>query len=377
MLSRLELRIQNLKKKIPKYSAFLISNPTQIKYFTEFNFLVPTEREAYLVVTNNEVFLIYNSFSPIIRHSFCNYLPGAGLAQLKKNVEKIVEQTKIKILEIDPNHTFVSEADKLAEIKNLKVRDVNQQLISNIMMVKDHKELKNIKIACEITKNTFDEVKLALKVGMSEIEVAYLIKESFAKKINEHLEVNSTREKTQKIKYILQNDLLAFPTIVAFGKNSALPHYQPGEKNLEKNMVILMDFGVKFMGYCSDMTRTFWFGDKPSDEFLKVENIIKKAYEKSFELLNKSTSPTAKDLDNAARSFITNKGYGKNFIHTTGHGLGLDIHEQPSLSWVNKTPLLPNMVVTIEPGIYLDEKFGYRYENTVLVKKNSAEELTL
>ena len=143
------------------------------------------------------------------------------------------------------------------------------------------------------------------------------------------------------------------------------------------------------------MTRSFWFGKNPDEEFVKIESVVKKAYQKTIEKLEtqfeveemtvlegksennshnfkkgvakKNTDLSAKNIDTTARTYITQAGYGKNFNHTTGHGLGLEIHEQPSLSWANETQLKSGMVITVEPGIYILGKFGYRYENTVLI----------
>ena len=126
------------------------------------------------------------------------------------------------------------------------------------------------------------------------------------------------------------------------------------------------------------MTRSFWFGDKPTQEYLKVKKTVHQAYQAA---LAKLTQPLtnqlqAKDLDQAARSVISLAGYGPKFIHTTGHGLGLDIHEPPSLNWRNDQEIKPGMVITLEPGIYLNGRFGCRHENTILVTKDGAQELT-
>lgn len=195
-----------------------------------------------------------------------------------------------------------------------------------------------------------------LKEGITEIEVK--------KRISNLFELNNILD-------------LAFPIIVAFGPNSALPHHQPGEKILQNNMTVLIDIGAKVSDYCADMTRTIWFGKQKSERFIEIESIVLQAYK---EVINKmddrKTSIKANDLDNAARTYIVSKGYGNQFIHTTGHGLGLSIHEPPSISWSNQTNIEPNMIITIEPGIYLNDEFGYRYENTVLVTKDGTKELT-
>jgi len=194
---------------------------------------------------------------------------------------------------------------------------------------------------------------------------------------------------------------LAFPTIVAFGKNGAMPHYQPQNIKLKPETPILIDFGVNFENYYSDMSRTIWFGKQPSAKFLKAEKAVKKAHQQvlaklttaNLDLKNKKTDLknseenttksttkielTAKDLDQAARGEIAQRGFADQFIHTTGHGLGLEIHEPPSLSWQDHTPIKPNMVFTIEPGIYFPGEFGYRHEDTVLMTDQGVKILTV
>lgn len=125
------------------------------------------------------------------------------------------------------------------------------------------------------------------------------------------------------------------------------------------------------------MTRSFWFGPQPSAEFRRVERVVRAAYRQTLERLrHRPTSLTTQHLDEAARTTIANHGYGERFIHTTGHGLGLEIHEPPSLSWQDQAPIQPGMALTIEPGVYLPDQFGYRHENTVLVTASGGDILT-
>src|SRR5690606_10429155 len=125
------------------------------------------------------------------------------------------------------------------------------------------------------------------------------------------------------------------------------------------------------------MTRSFWFGKRPSPLFVEVAGIVRAAYEQAAGmLLRRRDGLTAKQIDDTARTVIAGQNYGDQFIHTTGHGLGIEIHEPPSLSWQNPAEIKPGMAVTIEPGIYLPGKFGYRHENTFLVTQKGATVLT-
>jgi Xaa-Pro aminopeptidase len=352
-------RTNKLQNEIKNNQSILLSSSSDISYFTNFNFLVPEERESLLFITKNSVNLIHTSFSPINNYSHIKYLKGSFPNQLANHIDKIIKEENIEKILIDKNTLFVAELNAIKDKINILIEDYETTLIQNFRNTKEISEIDKIKKACEITSQIMTEIKDTLKPGITEIEVKKLIKKSFES---------------------YGADQLAFPTIVAFGQNSALPHHQPSSAKLDNEMPILIDMGARFDGYCSDMTRTFWFGENPSKKFLEIQKVVRAAYREAFKKLTgklkMSSKIRAKDIDNAARVLISNKGYSQNFIHTTGHGLGLSIHEQPSISWSNKTEIVPNMVITIEPGIYLKGDFGYRYENTVLVKENGASELT-
>ena len=173
---------------------------------------------------------------------------------------------------------------------------------------------------------------------------------------------------------------LSFSPIVAFGKNAAKPHALPTDRKLQKGELVLMDAGVKFERYCSDRTRTAFFDEqfcfKKEQNFKnahrqKVYDTVLKAQEAALKAVR--VGVLAKDIDKAARDVIENAGFGKFFVHSTGHGVGLDIHELPVISKSSKTVIEENMVFTIEPGIYLPDDFGVRIEDTIVVKNGIAE----
>lgn len=365
-------RIVALKKKLEPNTFYLFSNPSHIRYFTGFEFLVPNEREAFFVCSSRAAVLIHTNFAPITHFDFLQYLPGTFPSQLLTHFEEITSNLELKNekqkneefaenvitqIKYDPQTLFVAELDVLKKLANTNSNAMPSTLVSELMEKKDDMEIAAIKKACAITREVFDLVKSKIRLGITEIEIAQMISDTFSKKgITE----------------------LAFPSIVAFGANSAHPHHQPGTDTLEENMVVLIDMGGKFDKYCADMTRTFWFGTDQSDDFNKIETIVTQAYDLALSIAQQHTKKPilAKDIDIAARSHISNQGFGESFIHTTGHGLGLDIHEQPSLSWRNTNHITQNMVLTIEPGIYLEGSFGYRYENTILISAEGCEVLT-
>ncbi len=168
----------------------------------------------------------------------------------------------------------------------------------------------------------------------------------------------------------------SFPVIMASGSGSSLPHYRAAAVKIADNQTLLMDWGALYHGYHSDLTRTFFVG-KPVPEILKIYGIVLAAMEKSIAALRPGLSTKAADL--VARDLITEAGYGPRFGHSLGHGIGLDIHEGPGLRSVGVTgdgdPLLPGMVVTVEPGIYLPGIGGVRLEQDVLITETGHEVL--
>lgn len=365
-------RLDKLKSNLKINEAFLLSTPSDIHYFSNFGFLLPEEREAFLLVTKNKSYLIHTSFSPLPNNPSLNYLPRCNPESLKNHIYSILKTDNFSVIYADFESLYTNEYLMLMTIPELKIEQFDKKTIWQLRAQKDDQEIIALKKAGEISSKAFNEVKSKIDVGMSELDVKYLIEESMKR-------LGSLRP--------------AFPTIVAFGENIALPHHQPSGKKLELEMPILCDFGATFQNYRSDISRMMWFGKNPDPEYLKIEKLVLTAYQETISLIksqfeieeltndlkenfqvekSNGTPLTAKDVDNKARKIITDAGYGVNFNHTTGHGVGIEIHEEPSVSWSNDSQILPGMIITIEPGIYLEGKFGYRYENTVLIGKKLA-----
>ncbi|MHB1391902.1 MAG: M24 family metallopeptidase [Clostridia bacterium] len=165
---------------------------------------------------------------------------------------------------------------------------------------------------------------------------------------------------------------VSFDTIIGSGPNSALPHYTAGERILQAGDSIVIDFGGVFQGYCSDMTRTVMLG-KATKEYREVYETVKEAQRKAVEAVRPGMK--ASEIDAAARRYIAEKGYGDYFIHRTGHGIGMEVHEEPYISNTSKSILQPGMVFSIEPGVYLPGKFGVRIEDLVMVTEDGVEVL--
>lgn len=166
---------------------------------------------------------------------------------------------------------------------------------------------------------------------------------------------------------------ISFETIALFGENTSMPHGTPTDRTLKRGEPVLMDFGAVCDGYHSDMTRTVVLGE-PSEELAKVYDIVLRAQEKALKTARAGIS--CKLLDGIARDFISENGYGGAFGHGLGHSVGLEIHEPPAANTRDDTVLQENMIMTVEPGIYLPKKFGVRIEDFVVIKQNSAYNLT-
>lgn len=228
--------------------------------------------------------------------------------------------------------------------------------VKRLRSIKDAEEIELLRNAAALGSRGYDHVLTFLKEGISEIEVAI------------ELEIFWKRRGSKGV---------AFEPIIAFGPNSSMPHYRAGNARLKLGDCVLIDIGVNCEHYHSDMTRMAYFG-KPDPRIQEIHAIVKEAQRIALDLCRPGT--LIGDLDNAARDYITKKGYGDHFTHSLGHGVGLEIHEWPTLRNAppyKDLPLQPGMVITIEPGIYLPNIGGVRIEDTVVITKDGHENLTL
>lgn len=345
-------RAAALQSKIVIGTAILLSNPADVRYFTGFVFLNPEEREAFCLITAKSITLLYPSFSPVQKLAHIEYHQGYWASDLESVIKNKISKEEIKELAIDANSLYVAEYKPLENIEALSLSELDRDLIWQIRVKKEAEELADLKSANSITQDVMTTLLSVLKAGLTELDLA--------------LECELLFKKSGSLQ-------LAFPPVIAFGENAALPHHQPTDKVLEKEMAVLIDIGAKIDGYCGDMTRTVWFGDTPDPEFKKIEQVVMSAYQAAVTATKAGQDASAVDL--AARNVVDKAGYDQQFIHTTGHGVGLEIHEQPSVYFKKKFILPENAVITIEPGVYLERKFGYRYENSVVVTKDGYQEL--
>ncbi|UXR79304.1 MULTISPECIES: aminopeptidase P family protein [unclassified Staphylococcus] len=223
------------------------------------------------------------------------------------------------------------------------------EAIEHIRMVKDEAEIANIKKAAEIVDKAYEYILTVAKAGMTEKELKALLESKML-----HLGADDT----------------SFDTIVASGYRGALPHGVASDKVIESGDMVTLDFGAYYNGYVSDITRTFAIG-QPSDEMIKIYNIVLKAQKTAVSQIK--AGMTGIEIDKIARDIITDAGYGENFGHSLGHGIGLEIHERPMLSQKADNILEPNHCVTIEPGIYVNGLGGVRIEDDILIQENGGQ----
>ena len=224
--------------------------------------------------------------------------------------------------------------------------------IDHLRMIKDEEEIRNIKKATNIASKCYNHILDFVKPGMKEITVS-----------------------NEMIRYMKEEGASkeAFDFIVASGKRGAMPHGTASNKTIKEGEFVTLDYGCVYNGYCSDITRSFMVGEA-SKEMKKIYNIVKKAQMLAVKAVKAGVR--ASDIDKVARDYITSKGYGKYFSHSTGHGVGIEVHDPIAISKNSDLVLEENMVITIEPGIYIPSLGGIRIEDDVLVNKDGCEILT-
>lgn len=242
------------------------------------------------------------------------------------------------------------------ELYSQKFNDVElvgiEGVVESLRIIKDETEVNIIRQAAQIADEAFSHILTFIRPGITELDVSNELEFFMRKKGAE---------------------CSSFDIIVASGPRSALPHGRASERVIQPNEFVKMDYGARFKGYVSDLTRTVVIGE-PSDKHREIYNIVLEAQLKGVNDIKPGM--TGKEADALTRDVITKYGYGPQYSHTTGHGIGIDIHEGPRLAATSDTVLEPGMVVTVEPGIYIPDFGGVRIEDDVLITENGREILT-
>lgn len=333
-------RIEKLRALMEKavIDAYLVTSPANIRYLTNF-----TGTAGMAFITLDQAFFI-TDFRYIEQAS--EQIQGMTIIQHQGDIItellKLMESESVNVLGFEDAVMTYADYSIFEEVIDAELAPASG-LIEKLREQKDEGEIAIIEKACAIADEGFDHVLKMIRPGMTEIEVANQL-DFYMRSLG----ASGT----------------SFETIVASGARSALPHGVASEKMIKQGDLITLDFGCVYQGYVSDITRTFAIGD-PGQQLKDIYQIVLEAQKKVLEVAQ--VGVTGSQLDAVARDFISEAGYGEDFGHSTGHGIGMEIHEGPNISRSNDEPLMEGNVITDEPGIYLAGLGGVRIEDDLVI----------
>ena len=352
------LRLERLRELISerKINGVLIVTDYNCRYLSGFTVEDHQfdEISAALIITENAQLLFTDSRFELQAHAEARDWDIIIYRQsLSDEIASHCNQLGIKTLGFESHRLTVQRFDEIHEKINKLKNPPNLipvlDLVETLRVVKDDTEIDLTRKALHMAERAFTEVVKNIQPGMTEKEIAW----DLEKRIRQ-----------------AGADGLSFPSIVATGENSALPHAVPSERKLQKGEPLLIDWGCKIDGYCSDTTRTLVFGE-PDDIFKRVHHCVLEAQKRAIEVIKAGVN--GRMVDATARDYINGSGFEGKFGHGLGHGTGLAVHEGPRLSPIRDDILKEGMIVTVEPGIYLPGWGGIRIEHQVIVRADGAE----
>ena len=326
---------------------FLVTNPHSRRYMTGFTGTAGTA----VISRDDAVFITDFRYTEQAEEQVSGFRIVKQSGLMKNAVAEQVKALGIRKIGFEQDTLPYAEYDqysKATEAEWVPVSDV----IEKLRMIKTDDEIRTIRRAAEIADEAFSHILTFIKPGVTELEVSNEL-EFFMRRLGASES--------------------SFDTIVASGKRSALPHGVATGKTIENGDMVTLDFGALYDGYVSDITRTVAVGE-PTEELKKIYHLVLEAQMRACSALKPGM--TGKEADAVARDYIKDHGYGEAFGHSTGHGIGLEVHEGPGLSFRSDTVLKPGMVVTVEPGIYVPGLGGVRIEDDVLITEDGCELLT-
>lgn len=349
-------RAEQLKKQLSRQhlDGMIVSSPAHITYLTGYSNFSTEEREAFVLVTKKEGFILTDGrYAEAVKKE----VPHLKLIEIshknpaKKVLAKLSKMHRVKKMGIEEGNLTVAEYKNLSKI--FKLTDFK---VRTYRSVKETDEVELIKKACELADQAYEYILKKLTPGVSEKEIAFEL-ELFIKK---------------------RGAKLSFDPIIAFEGNCAIPHHQTSQTTLtDKNgQFILMDFGAKVGSYCSDMTRVVFWG-KPSRQQRKMYQAVLEAHQKAVDFITANLEKPIKvsEVSKVTNNYLVAQGYPP-IPHSLGHGVGLEIHEHPYLSPKSKEVLKEGMVFSIEPGIYLPGIGGVRLEDLYTIHYGKLVQLT-
>ncbi|AQU81029.1 Xaa-Pro dipeptidase [Planococcus faecalis] len=343
------MKIQKLRTEMNSRNieALLITSSFNLRYITGF-----TGTAGLAIVTQEKaVFITDFRYTEQANDQVEDFVVVQAEKNLTDEAIKTVKSLAIQTLAFEQDHMTYATAMQYKSKMDIELQPVSD-LVEKIRMVKTPEEITILKAAAKIADDAFEHICGFIRPGLTELEVSNEL-EFFMRK------QGATSS--------------SFDIIVASGLRSALPHGVATDKIIEKGDMVTLDFGALYNGYISDITRTVAVG-QPSEKMKEVYDVVLKAQELGVEKIGPGMSGI--EADAIARDYIKSKGYGDAFGHSTGHGIGLEVHEGPGLSFKSETILDPNMAVTVEPGIYLPGIGGVRIEDDILITESGNERLT-
>ncbi len=339
---------QNLLNFKTNGKAYWFTNPNDIFYFINFNStnmdLIFIKEKRFILTDKRYLEQAKNEIKDVI-----------VLEKTIENLNKIFKEISNKEIYIDGDYVTINQFNNLSKIFNdIKLIPFD---FSKVRIIKNSNEVDLTLKAISYTEDILEKVTEIIKLNITEKEIADFIK-------TEALKINGV-------------DKLAFETIVAFKESGANPHWSSSNRKIDSSGLLTIDLGLNYLGYNSDITRTFII-KKDNEDISEEEKLLFKycdlALSESIKLI--SDGVPIKELDIKAREILSKGNYEEYFVHGLGHGLGIEVHEYPSISKYSDDTLKKGMIITIEPGIYIPNKYGIRIEEDVLVEENGYKILT-
>jgi Xaa-Pro aminopeptidase len=331
-----------------RLQAFLVTEMTHIRYLTNFS-----GSSGLCVITPKKQFFItdrrYKSQAPLEVDGFTIVIVKQRLFPLIAEKSLISKQARIGF---ESDHMTVADMKNLKKLLPGRTFKSATKILETVTAIKDDREIALVRHAAHITDKVFKKILKLIRPGIRECDIA--------------AEISYWHRK-----YGAECD--AFDPIVASGERGALPHAKASDKIIRNGEMVVLDFGCRYCGYHSDLTRTIAVG-KPPAEMRKIYKIVFEAQKKAIDTVHNGVA--ARSVDAVARKHIRQAGYGRYFIHSLGHGLGIHVHDPMRLSALSTAKLQTGNVVTIEPGIYIPGSGGVRIEDDIVVREYDCDVLT-
>jgi len=343
-------RIDALREKLAEKGAdaFICYSHPNYRYLSGF-----TGSLAIVIVTPSEAVIISDfRYRTQIEEEVSGFEYSEISGPAEETVLKQLHDLKVSKLAFESAHMTYKNYAQLRSLDMIELVPT-EDLVEDLRIIKDAGEIESIEKAASIADAAIEEIARSIEPGMTEKEMANLL----------NAFIRSRGGKKE-----------AFDLIVASGPRSAMPHAQPTDHAIVPGKPIVMDIGAQFEGYHSDLTRTVWLDKIEEPQVLEIYEIVEKAQAAAMEALRPGMD--CRELDAVARDYISEAGYGDFFGHGLGHGVGLDVHESPTISRLGKGEIKPGMVFTVEPGIYIPGVGGVRIEDMVLVTEQGRRRLT-